>query len=168
MGGLWSGRHRFSKKTRVEDCLTLNVEIFTSDDLLHSRPWGGIRWTRGGTETGSVDYQLRDIGLKEGESIYILTLLPPLINRGQRIPITQNIPLVTTRLHSGGKRYWFSCPNCRQRVGRLHLPRGANRFLCRNCYDLTYVSCQESYKFKWFFAQIGIHPKVGRRLFKRN
>lgn len=168
MGGFGSGRHWFSKKTTVEECLTLNVEEFTSGDLLHSRPWGEIRWTRGGAETGSVDYQLRDIGSKEGKSVYILTLLSPLIRRGQRIPMTQDIPLVTTQLPSGGKRYWFSCPDCRERVGRLHLPYGRSYFFCRRCYDLTYMSCQESHKFDWFFARIGAPPSLGRRIFKRN
>jgi hypothetical protein len=30
------------------------------------------------------------------------------------------------------------------------------------------MSCQDSHKFDWFFAEIGVHPSVGRRLFKRN
>jgi hypothetical protein len=171
LGGYGSGRHRFSKKTPVEDCFTLNVEDFTSGDLLHSRPWGEIRWTRGGAETGSVDFQLRDIGFKERESVYILTLLSPLIHRGQRIPVTQNIPLVTTRLCSEGKRYWFSCPNCRERVGRLHLPYGGRYFFCRKCYGLTYMSCQDSHKFDAVSTRMGVSPLVWNRLFnlsKRN
>lgn len=168
MGAFGSGRHCSSKKTPVENCLTLSVEEFTSGGLLHPRPWGEIRWYRGKEETGSVDYQLRDIGFREGEPIYILTLLSPLIHRGQTIHITQNIPLVTSQLHSGGKRYWFSCPDCKRRMGRLHLPYGTNYFLCRRCHDLTYMSCQESHKFDQFFVQIGVHPSAGRKLLKRN
>ena len=102
----------------MEECLTLNIEEFTSGDLLRPTSWADVRWVRGGKETGSVDYQLRNIGFKEGESVYILTLLSPLIHRDRRIPITQDIHLVTTKLHSGGRRYWFSCPNCLGRVGR--------------------------------------------------
>jgi hypothetical protein len=167
LGGLGSGRHWFSKKTPVEECLTLKVEDFTSGALLH-KPWGEIRWTRGGAETGSVDYQLRDIGFREGKSVYILTLLSPLINRGQRIPVTKNIPLVTTQLHSGGRRYWFSCPNCKERVGRLYLPHGERWFFCRTCHNLTYTSSQECHRFDRYFARIGVPPWVGRRLFKRS
>ena len=135
----------------------LNAEHkeFARGGLLH-RSCGELRWYRGGEETASVNYTLRDIGFKEGESVYVLTLHSPLIRRGQRIPITQDIPLVTTQLHSGGKRYWFSCPNCRGRVGRLHLPYGRSYFFCRRCYDLTYMSCQESHKFDWFFLKAGI------------
>ena len=167
MGGLGSGRHRFSKKTTVEECLTLDINKLMRHDLLN-RSWGEVRWYRGGEETACVNYTLKDIGFKEREPTYVLTLRPSLFRRGRWIPVTQDIPLLTTELHSGGRRYWFSCPECGHRVGKLHLPHEADRFLCRNCYDLTYLSCQESYKFKWFFAQIGIHPKVGRRLFKRN
>ena len=29
------------------------------------------------------------------------------------------------------------------------------------------MSCQESHKFDWFFARMGTHPSVGRRLFLR-
>jgi hypothetical protein len=167
MGGLWSGRHRFPKKMTVEECLTLDINKLVKDGLLH-RSWGELRWYRGREETASVSYMLKDIGFKEGRSAYVLTIRSPIIRQGQRISIPQDIPLVTTQLHSGGKRYWFSCPDCRKRVGRLHHPHGVNLFLCRSCYDLTYASCQESHKFDWFFAQIGIHPSVGRRLFKRN
>ena len=167
MGGLGSGRHWFSKKTTVEECLTLNVEEFTRGGLLRPRT-SSVGWYRGGEETAYVNYSLNDIGFKDGRSAYVLTLHSPLIRRGQRIPITQGIPLLTTQLPSGGKRYWFSCPNCRRRVGRVHLPHGMSYFLCRRCYDLTYMSCQESHKFDWFFAEIGVPPSVGRRLFKRN
>lgn len=167
MGGLGSGRHWFSKKTTVEECLTLNIEEFTSGDLL--RPTTSfVRWCRGGAETAYLNYSLRDIGLERGQPVYILTLHSPLIRRGQRIPVSQNIPLVTTQLYSRGKRYWFLCPNCKRRVGRLHLPYGRSYFFCWRCYDLTYMSCQESHKFDSFFARIGVHPSVGRRLFKRS
>lgn len=44
----------------------------------------------------------------------------------------------------GGARWWFLCPACGARVGRLHLPyRGrAAEFKCRRCHGLTYESSQ--------------------------
>jgi hypothetical protein len=167
LGGWGSGRHWFSKKTTVEECLTLDINKLVKAGLLY-RSWGEVRWYRGGKETGSVDYELRDIGFKEGESVHILTLHPPLINRGERFLMAQNIPLVTTQMHLGGKRWWFLCPDCRRRVGRLHLPYGKSEFFCRRCYVLTYMSCQESHKFDWFFLKAGIPLSVGRRLFRRS
>jgi hypothetical protein len=169
LGGFGSGRHWFSKKTTVEECLTLDINKLVRIGVLH-RSFGELRWVRvrGGEETANVSYSLKDIGFKGEESVYILMLHSPLIRKGQNIPVSQNIPLLTTQLHSGGKRYWFSCPNCRQRVGRLHLPYGRSYFFCRRCHDLTYMSCQESHKSDWLFALAGVHPSVGRRLFKRN
>ena len=123
MGGIWSGRHRFPIKMTVEECLTLNIEEFTGGDRLRPRT-SSMQWYRGQEETACVNYSLRNIDSKGMQSAYILTLHSPIIHRGQRIPISQDIPLVTTELHSGGKRYWFSCPNCRERVGRLYLPMG--------------------------------------------
>jgi YHS domain-containing protein len=167
LGGFGSGRHWFSRKTTVEECLTLDINKLVKDGLL-DRSCGELRWCRGGEETAYLSYTLKDIGFKEGRSAYVLTIHSPIIRRGQRIPVSQNIPLVTTKLHSGGKRYWFSCPNCRRRVGRIHLPHGKSYFFCRRCYDLTYMSCQESHKFDWFFARIGVLPSVRRRIFKRD
>jgi len=167
MGGTGSGRHWFSKKTPVEECLTLDINKLVRIGVLH-RSFGELRWVRvrGGEETANVSYSLKDIGFKGEESVYILTLHSPLIHRGQRIPVIQNIPLVTTRLCSGGKRYWFSCPNCRRRAGRLHLPHGRSYFFCRRCYDLTYMSCQDSHKFDAVSARMGVSPLVWNRLFK--
>ena len=160
MGSRW-----LSRKTTVEECLTLDINKLVTGGFLQ-KSFGELRWVRvrGGEETANVSYSLRDVG----GSVYILTLHSPIIHRGQHILITQNIPLVTTIICSGGKRHWFSCPNCRRRVGRLHLPRGMSYFFCRTCYDLTYTSCQESHTLDWFFAQIGVPPSVGRRLFRRN
>jgi hypothetical protein len=56
--------------------------------------------------------------------------------------------LVTTRLPSGGLRWWFICllvkngELCGARVQKLYLPPGARYFGCRRCYDLTYTSAQ--------------------------
>jgi hypothetical protein len=56
--------------------------------------------------------------------------------------------LITTRLPSGGLRWWIVCPlvkngqTCGARVRKLYLPPGARYFGCRDCYDLTYTSAQ--------------------------
>jgi hypothetical protein len=150
LGGFGSGRHWLYKRTTVEECLTLDINSLIRGDLLH-RSFGEVRWYRGGEETDSISYTLR-------EKDSVLTL---------HSPLNQDISLVTTELPWGAKRYWFSCPNCKRRVGRLHLPPGESYFFCRECYHLTYMICQESHKFDWFFSQIGIPPWMGKRLLKR-
>jgi hypothetical protein len=58
------------------------------------------------------------------------------------------IPITTTYPHIGGVRYWLRCPvehdrkPCGRRVKKLYLPPGEQIFGCRQCYDLTYRSCQ--------------------------
>jgi hypothetical protein len=62
----------------------------------------------------------------------------------------QSVRLVETRPNYGGRRWWFLCPACGARAGRLHLPgRGlsAHEFKCRRCHDLTYESAQSSRSF---------------------
>lgn len=41
-----------------------------------------------------------------------------------------------------GERLWFCCPSCDSRTAKLYM---ANKhFRCRECQNLTYLSCQES------------------------
>jgi hypothetical protein len=55
--------------------------------------------------------------------------------------VEQVISLDQTPCNYGGFRTWFLCPRCERRVGVLY---GAGKyFLCRHCYDLTYVTQQE-------------------------
>ena len=48
----------------------------------------------------------------------------------------------TTKCHLGGVRYWFLCPSCSKRVGKLYAPLSADEFKCRYCHNLTYKSTQ--------------------------
>ena len=72
----------------------------------------------------------------------------------------QKIELYSTVCNYGGVRYWFLCPAvkdgvyCGNRVTKLFLPLGSSVFGCRQCYDLTYQSCQESHKYDRVFGHI--------------
>ena len=65
----------------------------------------------------------------------------------------QRIELTTTDCNYGRFRYWFVCPvvkdgvYCGNRCAKLYLPPGGQYFGCRECYDLTYESCQKSHKY---------------------
>lgn len=41
-----------------------------------------------------------------------------------------------------GVRLWFSCPACGKNTARLYNVRGV--FACRECHNLTYVTCKRS------------------------
>jgi hypothetical protein len=53
------------------------------------------------------------------------------------------VPLTKTPCYFGGFRWWFICPDCGKRMAILYKPRYSNFFLCRQCHNLTYKSCQE-------------------------
>ncbi len=69
------------------------------------------------------------------------------------------VRLTSTLCYYGGKRLWFICPlvvngqACKKRVGSLYLE--GTRFGCRHCYDLTYTTSQESYRYDRLFRDIG-------------
>ncbi len=48
----------------------------------------------------------------------------------------------TTKCSFGGYRWWFLCPYCNRRVGKLYTPLSTNEFECRHCHNLTYESTQ--------------------------
>lgn len=65
----------------------------------------------------------------------------------------QEIALETTPCHYGGVRFWFKCPACLRRVGKVYLPCTmyldysrawrVEKFLCRHCWGLTYEQRRE-------------------------
>lgn len=48
--------------------------------------------------------------------------------------------LATTSLPSGGRRWWFVCPECLKRRDLLYLLPGGLRLACRQCRGLAYAS----------------------------
>lgn len=48
------------------------------------------------------------------------------------------IELTTSKTGFGGKRYWFSCPQCKERVGIIYKHPLENKMGCRRCLDLKY------------------------------
>jgi len=52
------------------------------------------------------------------------------------------LPLLRTLTAFGVTRVQFLCPRCSRSCGKLYLPPGEARFLCRTCHNLTYKSQQ--------------------------
>jgi hypothetical protein len=84
------------------------------------------------------------------------------------------VPLVTSRLISGGLRWWFLCPACRacgppcgRRVGKLYLPPSGTVFACRRCYDLVYTSSRESRKWDRLYQELATETGYPVGLVKR-
>lgn len=47
------------------------------------------------------------------------------------------VKIVTTSPNYGGVRYWFVCPSCKRRCGRLYVPQ-SGPLGCRKCLALDY------------------------------
>lgn len=56
----------------------------------------------------------------------------------------QFVRIKPTQPNYGGKRWWFMCPDCDRRAGKLFLPPRRLHFRCRACHDLSYESAQNS------------------------
>jgi hypothetical protein len=158
MGGPGSG-YRWSRKTTVEDCLTLDINSLVRNGTIYVDAWnntGTLTWinTTTGERTSSVGFWVntRD----EGGPYFKLTYT--IKSTGDEVEY--KIPLETTRPNYGGLRWWFLCPlfrdgkYCGRRVSKLHLPPGGKHYGCRHCYDLTYQSCQDSHKDDRMYAEM--------------
>jgi hypothetical protein len=176
MGGPGSGNHwsRFSTKTTVEDCRSLDANRWMREGILKasvhvSGTWAWYRDAQRKEMASSIGYEVRTFGGQPWLRLHYT------ITRTQE-EVDYRIALETTRPRFGGLRWWFVCPlvvrgiPCRRRVGKLHLPPAARSFGCRSCHELTYTSCQESGRFDGLCASIaarmGRPPAEVRRLMR--
>ncbi len=125
-GGYRYGAGRPGWKVKGEHCKHIDVREFHRKGLLNGVT-GILKWTN--NETGEI---LSSIGFRtDGNSVY-------LDYSADNQPVKERIPVSRTRCNYGGARHWFECPRCCKRTAVLYL-RG-NRFLCRYCQKIAYVS----------------------------
>jgi hypothetical protein len=121
MGGLGSGRR--SKRRKVAECLTMDINRLLRTDLFYRRS-GRLYWP-GDLTTECIVHETED-----GSRKLVLSYSADWAE--------QTVPLTTTQLVSGGLRWYFVCPRCGRRAAKLYLPPGEQAFGCRACYDLAY------------------------------
>ena len=135
MGGRGSGRD--GNRIIVEACLKLDIYYMQRSGLFKGA-WGRLTWRDVDRDEiiGSISYEInhRDD---------ILELSYTRGEEDEKRHIKQSVYLERTRANFGGVRVWATCW-CGRRCGKLYLPSGADYFKCRNCYNLTYQSCNES------------------------
>ena len=122
---------------QVEASVCLSVEQLRRAGALipGSRTSGQLHWTFATGQLGSANFEAF-LAIKDG--YFQLDFQLPGWGAGNS---KQEISLTTTHAHFGGARWWFVCPVTGKRVGRLHLPPGANQFLSRRAHGLAYA-CQ--------------------------
>ena len=156
MGGYGSGRWRYHwAKTTVEECRTLELRVFR-DALSQGAPYAGSVWwkdSRTGEETASVGFYL------EGDPPVIrLSYTVTRRQDGERTDVVEIIPTTTTQAGRHGRQHFLHCPRCDRRGRKLYQPPGSHRFLCRDCHQLTYTSCQESHKWDSLYKTLAAGP----------
>ena len=139
--GNWPG---FGAKTPVERCRSLDTGRWVRARVIAPVTTTFGTWTWRDRFTGetrsSLEYEAH--ATADGSGWVRLTY-----RVGTEGPAhNYRVGLLTTRPHFGGLRWWFRCPlivngqPCGRRVKMLYLARGL--FGCRECHDLTYLSCQ--------------------------
>lgn len=141
MGGMGSGR--YGGRPVVEDALALDLTVLLRKKLISpsSTIASSLHWrnARTGSETASIGYSCRmsdDAGTFVAD--YAVT------RRGERVPISISIGLVSTPQPFGGRRWFFVCPVTGRRVAKLFKPPGGDRFASRQAWRLAYRSQRET------------------------
>jgi len=130
------------KKRVVEDCLILSVK-----DVCRGGAINGLhRWRSGDQDRGTIKYEINLRSAERG-CLWLWYNVG-----GASIHVA--ISMMSTALHTGGRRWWFICPVTGKRVGKLYLPAGATHFARRQADDLTYRSCQNSGRDKRLWRKI--------------
>lgn len=145
MGGIGSGnRYVFGKKDTVESRNQLDVNRLNRKGLLQPGVSGSVDWSRGDRSLGSI-------GLRAERGSLILDYQHRRSPSSEWEEVRYPVRLTWTPCNFGGRRPWFICPGvvngryCGRRVGTLF--NGGKYFLCRHCYDLTYQSRQDGYRY---------------------
>jgi hypothetical protein len=162
MGGSGSGRWGRSKsnaKPLVEDCRVLDIGFLVREGMVRPDYYrrSGLSWSRNGEKVGSIGYE---VDTREDNGT--LRLIYNVGREGQeKVAQDYTVALETTRIVSGGERWWFRCsarrnggPKCCRRVGKLYLPPSGRVFACRHCYDLAYSSSRTSRKWDRVYKEI--------------
>lgn len=173
MGGYGSGRWSWhNRRATVEESLILNINKLAKDGCFNkSITVGLLTWryasgARKGQFISSIGYEYT----KESNKITLK------YRQNDTDDIVLPIRISTTHQPQGGSRYWFTCPNnyCGRRAYKLYMAPGTRYFLCRECHNLSYESCNESHKYDSLYAKIGLSmgvpiPSVSRvmRLLKK-
>lgn len=151
MGGRGSTRwNGHQKKTTVEECRVLSIRDFNRAGILEEGEFnkGVLEWTHKWTHERTAQLGF-EVDMRTAPPV-VRTYYDPMQEDDGRV-YQQTIPLTSNPCNFGGKRWWFRCPGMSKRNGhdqrrcaKLYLPPGSVSFLCRECHDLTYRSCQQS------------------------
>lgn len=138
MGGYGSGRS--GTRSTVENCLSVDANKLAKWKFFKpGTRWGNITWSWRGEKSASCGILVK---FDDYRTICVFQY--------NSREITVNLSWYTPGF--GGRRYFFLCPVCGQRMRTLHFRGG--EIACRICHRLTYTSCNESHKFDSLFMRM--------------
>ena len=73
----------------------------------------------------------------------------------------QTVSLCHTQPNYGGKRWWMICPYRGNRVGKLYLPPGGDRFASRKAWRLAYQSQRDAHRDRPFERLFRLQKRLG-------
>ena len=119
--------------------------------------WGTLSWNCGGEPAGSITYEtdMRDPNASEIRLSYLRGSEP------DREQVKQTVRLVYTEPHFGGRRWWMICPFRHNRVGKLYLPNGGDRFAGREAWRLGYHCQRVAGRDRVFEKLVRLQRKLG-------
>ena len=155
MGGFGSGRwlETIRRNGAVEYCRVLSIRLLRKHGLIDADKVAAVQWRN---EAGKVMLKAdveTIINADADKTLIMVVRREVLSTDGKQKTVEQRIRLTASACNYGGVRYWFECPvvkdgmYCGNRCAKLYLPDGQLYFGCRECYDLTYQSCQKSHKY---------------------
>ncbi|MBC8170510.1 MAG: hypothetical protein H7X77_02520, partial [Anaerolineae bacterium] len=65
-----------------------------------------------------------------------------------QVNLVERVYLTSTGQHFGRRRWWFTCPCCGRRCGRMYLAEPNYKPACRLCHNLRYISAQEAHQYE--------------------
>lgn len=118
-----------------------------------------LHWYRGGEPSGNINYEA--IMTEPGSERLILKY-----TRGSGTDaetVRQEVRLVSTQPHYGGKRWWMVCPYKGTRCTKLFLPGNGDRFASRSAWKVHYSSQRGEWHDKPFARLQRLQRKLGCR-----
>jgi hypothetical protein len=128
MGGAGSGNwYRFDKKTTTGECHSVDVRYLHREGLLASGRWFTLRWSRAGSETGSI----RGAVIEEGKpERVVLTYRHRRGPGGEWEDVREPVPLTWTGCNFGGERPLVRLPRVRVAAGGSPSSTGRDATSC--------------------------------------
>lgn len=151
--GRWGGRPTADMSKRIDIAWMIRTGWARPGQLVR----GTLSWNCGGEPAGSIGYEadMREPYDSELRLSYTRGSGP------EREHVKQNVRLVFTEPHYGGRRWWMVCPYRGNRCGKLYLPNGGDRFAGRKAWRLGYRSQRVAPRDRAFEKLFRLQKKLG-------